>query len=116
VKGSQTMNVISAIFALLGIVAFIVDLNLNGLYRSSFDYYSYLVLLAGNGISIVLLIFTILEFCIAVATANFWCRATRLSSNEAMLIVPSTTQVDLAVPLADLPQPPSYAEVIYDPK
>ena len=37
------MNIISAIFALLGIVAFIVDLNLNGLYRSSFDYYSYLI-------------------------------------------------------------------------
>uniref|UniRef100_A0A8C9N795 Membrane-spanning 4-domains subfamily A member 12-like n=1 Tax=Serinus canaria TaxID=9135 RepID=A0A8C9N795_SERCA len=111
VKGSQTMNVISAIFALLGIVAFIVDLNLNGLYRSSFNYYSYLVLLAGNGISIVLLIFTILEFCIAVATANFWCRATRLSSNEAMLIVPSATRVDLAVPPAELPQPPSYSEL-----
>ncbi|KAM7035135.1 membrane-spanning 4-domains subfamily A member 12-like isoform 2-T2 [Acridotheres tristis] len=42
VKGSQTMNVISAIFALLGIVAFIVDLNLNGLYRST--YYTDLVL------------------------------------------------------------------------
>ncbi|XP_023784192.1 membrane-spanning 4-domains subfamily A member 12-like [Cyanistes caeruleus] len=111
VKGSQTMNVISAIFALLGIVAFIVDLNLNGLYRSNFNYYSYLVLLAGNGISIVLLIFTILEFCIAVATANFWCRATRLSSNEAMLIVPSATRVDLAVPPAELPQPPSYTEL-----
>lgn len=97
--------------------------------------------LAGNGISIVLLIFTILEFCIAVATANFWCRATRLSSNEvggggggrdgsqkttshdpsvshnpdvsqAMLIVPSATRVDLAVPPAELPQPPSYTEVI----
>lgn len=96
----------------------------------------------------MLLIFTILEFCIAVATANFWCRATRLSSNEvgqrlggggpkggvaepwldlrhrppfstapqAMLIVPSATRVDLAVPPADLPQPPSYTEVIYDPK
>ncbi|XP_040415323.1 membrane-spanning 4-domains subfamily A member 12-like isoform X3 [Cygnus olor] len=126
VKGSQTMNVISAIFALLGIVAFIVDLNLNGLYRSGFDYYSYLVLLslgsadgafptlelAGNGISIVLLIFTILEFCIAVATANFWCRATRLSSNEAMLIVPSATRADLAVPPAELPQPPSYTELV----
>lgn len=48
VKGSQTMNVISAIFALLGIVAFIVDLNLNGLYRSSFNYYSYLVLVGGS--------------------------------------------------------------------
>uniref|UniRef100_A0A493TJI2 Membrane spanning 4-domains A12 n=1 Tax=Anas platyrhynchos platyrhynchos TaxID=8840 RepID=A0A493TJI2_ANAPP len=46
VKGSQAMNVISAIFALLGIVAFIVDLNLNGLYRSGFDYYSYLVLVS----------------------------------------------------------------------
>lgn len=44
VKGSQTMNVISAIFALLGIVAFIVDLNLNGLYRSNFNYYSYLIM------------------------------------------------------------------------
>ncbi|XP_031967824.1 membrane-spanning 4-domains subfamily A member 12-like isoform X2 [Corvus moneduloides] len=49
VKGSQTMNVISAIFALLGIVAFIVDLNLNGLYRSSFNYYSYLVLAGTSG-------------------------------------------------------------------
>lgn len=48
VKGSQTMNVISAIFALLGIVAFIVDLNLNGLYRSSFNYYSYLVLVKSH--------------------------------------------------------------------
>ncbi|XP_042738025.1 membrane-spanning 4-domains subfamily A member 12-like isoform X1 [Lagopus leucura] len=111
VKGSQAMNIISAIFALLGIVAFIIDLNFNGLYRSSDDYYSYLVMLAGNGISIVLLIFTVLEFCIAVATANFWCRATRLSPNEAMLIVPSTTRVDLAVVQAELPQPPSYSEV-----
>lgn len=111
VKGSQATNIISAIFALLGIVAFIIDLNFNGLYRSSDDYYSYLVLLAGNGISIVLLIFTILEFCIAVATANFWCRATRLSPNEAMLIVPSTTRVDLAVVQAELPQPPSYSEL-----
>ena len=48
VKGSQTMNIISAIFALLGIVAFIVDLNLNGLYRSSFNYYNYLVLVSGG--------------------------------------------------------------------
>ncbi|XP_042738027.1 membrane-spanning 4-domains subfamily A member 12-like isoform X3 [Lagopus leucura] len=44
VKGSQAMNIISAIFALLGIVAFIIDLNFNGLYRSSDDYYSYLVM------------------------------------------------------------------------
>ncbi|XP_040556449.1 membrane-spanning 4-domains subfamily A member 12-like isoform X1 [Gallus gallus] len=73
VKGSQATNIISAIFALLGIVAFIIDLNFNGLYRSSDDYYSYLVL--------------------------------------AMLIVPSTTRVDLAVVQAELPQPPSYSEL-----
>ena len=43
------MNVISAIFALLGIVAFIVDLNLNGLYRSSFDDSNYHVLVSKGG-------------------------------------------------------------------
>lgn len=43
---------------------------------------------AGNGISIVLLIFTILEFCIAVATALFWCRATRLNSHEVSILIP----------------------------
>ncbi|XP_019340838.1 membrane-spanning 4-domains subfamily A member 15-like [Alligator mississippiensis] len=115
VKGSQTMNVISAIFALLGITSFIIDLNLNGLYRSEFDYYNYLVM-AGNGISIVLLIFTILEFCIAVATAHFWCRATRANSNEAMLIVPNAVRADPLVPTTELLQPPNYNEVIYDPK
>ncbi|KYO41702.1 membrane-spanning 4-domains subfamily A member 12 isoform B [Alligator mississippiensis] len=109
VKGSQTMNVISAIFALLGITSFIIDLNLNGLYRSEFDYYNYLVM-AGNGISIVLLIFTILEFCIAVATAHFWCRATRANSNEAMLIVPNAVRADPLVPTTELLQPPNYNE------
>uniref|UniRef100_K7GCM1 Membrane spanning 4-domains A12 n=1 Tax=Pelodiscus sinensis TaxID=13735 RepID=K7GCM1_PELSI len=103
VKGSQTMNVISAIFALLGIVAFIIDLNINETE-------------AGNGISIVLLIFTILEFCIAVATALFWCRATRVNSNEAMLIVPNTIRADLLVPTAELPHPPTYNDAVYDPK
>lgn len=32
--------------------------------------------------------------------------------SQAMLIVPSATRVDLAVPPAELPQPPSYSEVI----
>lgn len=32
--------------------------------------------------------------------------------SQAMLIVPSATRVDLAVPPAQLPQPPSYSEVI----
>lgn len=44
------MNIISAIFALLGIVAFIIDLNFNGLYRSSDDYYSYLVMVGGGAL------------------------------------------------------------------
>ncbi|KAG6923801.1 membrane-spanning 4-domains, subfamily A, member 15 [Chelydra serpentina] len=71
---------------------------------------------AGNGISIVLLIFTILEFCIAVATALFWCRATRLNSHESMLIVPNTIRADLMVPTAELPHPPTYNDTAYDLK
>lgn len=34
---------------------------------------------------------------------------------QAMLIVPSATRADLAVPPAELPQPPSYTEVTERP-
>ncbi|ETE63468.1 hypothetical protein L345_10770, partial [Ophiophagus hannah] len=45
VKGSQAMNIISAIFALLGILSFIVDLSRNGPFRSD-DNYKYSLVMA----------------------------------------------------------------------
>ncbi|XP_044278681.1 membrane-spanning 4-domains subfamily A member 15-like [Varanus komodoensis] len=112
VKGSQAMNIISAIFALLGILAFIVDLSIYGPFHSD-DNHHYSLVMTGNRITIVLLTFTIVEFGIASATAYFWCRATRSDSNEAILIEPNTIRTDAEVPSvepsATYPQNPSDA-------
>lgn len=35
---------------------------------------------------------------------------------QTMLIVPNTIRPDLMVPTAELPRPPTYSDVIYDPK
>ncbi|KAM6463492.1 membrane-spanning 4-domains subfamily A member 12-like isoform 2-T2 [Liasis olivaceus] len=114
VKGSQAMNIISAIFALLGILAFIVDLSINGTFHSD-DNYEYSLVMTGNRIAIVLLTFTIVEFCIASATAYFWCRATRSDSNEAILIDPNTIRTDNEIPSVEssIHCPPSSNDVSY---
>uniref|UniRef100_A0ACB8G2U6 Uncharacterized protein n=1 Tax=Sphaerodactylus townsendi TaxID=933632 RepID=A0ACB8G2U6_9SAUR len=44
VKGSQAMNIISAIFALLGILTFIVDLSINGPFYSEDSHHYSLVM------------------------------------------------------------------------
>nr|XP_060627385.1 membrane-spanning 4-domains subfamily A member 15-like isoform X2 [Anolis sagrei ordinatus] len=119
VKGSQAMNIISAIFALLGILAFIVDLSINGPFHSD-DSHQYSLVMTGNRIAIVLLTFTVVEFCIASATAYFWCRATRSDSNEAILIEPNAIRTDTETPsVAESSRsypPNSTNDVNYDPK
>nr|XP_056707501.1 membrane-spanning 4-domains subfamily A member 12-like isoform X3 [Euleptes europaea] len=117
VKGSQAMNIISAIFALLGILTFIVDLSINGPFYSE-DNHHYSLVMTGNRIAIVLLTFTILEFCIASATAYFWCRATRSDSNEAILIEPNTIRTDAEIPSIESSAnyPPNSNDVSYDLK
>ncbi|XP_015269295.1 PREDICTED: membrane-spanning 4-domains subfamily A member 12-like [Gekko japonicus] len=117
VKGSQAMNIISAIFALLGILTFIVDLSINGPFYSE-DSHHYSLVMTGNRIAIVLLTFTILEFCIASATAYFWCRATRSDSNEAILIEPNTIRTDAEIPCIESSAnyPPNSNDVSYDLK
>ncbi|KAJ6654144.1 hypothetical protein lerEdw1_007412, partial [Lerista edwardsae] len=117
VKGSQAMNIISAIFALLGVVAFIVDLSQNWPSYSE-DHHHYSLVMTGNRIAIVLLTFTILEFCIATATAYFWCRATRSDSNEAILFDPNTVRTDTEVQSVEssATYPPNSNDVSYDLK
>ncbi|XP_028593528.1 membrane-spanning 4-domains subfamily A member 15-like isoform X1 [Podarcis muralis] len=118
VKGSQAMNIISAIFALLGILTFIVDLSKNGPFHYDDNHHYSLVMKTGNRIAIVLLTFTIVEFCIASATAYFWCRATRSDSNEAILIEPNTirTDTEAASVESSVTHPPNSNDVSYDLK
>lgn len=65
-KGSKGMNIVSAIFSFIGIILFLVDLSLNG--HPNQDYWA---LIAGRGISAMLMIFSLVEFCITCTTAHF---------------------------------------------
>ncbi|KAH0621092.1 hypothetical protein JD844_022119 [Phrynosoma platyrhinos] len=84
VKWSVGMNIVSAIMALTGISLYIAELIINGYYQPS------LVGSVGLGISALLFLFSLLEFCITVSAAHFGCQAT--CCNNAMIVtyVPHT--------------------------
>ncbi|KAJ7344216.1 hypothetical protein JRQ81_000166 [Phrynocephalus forsythii] len=83
VKGSQAMNIISAIFALLGILAFIVDLSINGPFHSD-DSHQYSLVMTGT-----------ME-CGRVGTQEEGQTPT-ISGPNAILIDPNTIRTDTEV-------------------
>ncbi|XP_006899962.1 PREDICTED: membrane-spanning 4-domains subfamily A member 12 [Elephantulus edwardii] len=66
IKGSLGMNIVSAIFSISGLLLLLVDLIINSDLRQN-DW----ALIGGKGISGILLIFTLLEFCITCTLAHF---------------------------------------------
>uniref|UniRef100_A0A9L0JV00 Membrane spanning 4-domains A12 n=1 Tax=Equus asinus TaxID=9793 RepID=A0A9L0JV00_EQUAS len=81
IKGSLGMNIVSAIFALIGVILLLVDVNINGLPTQDFW-----ALLSGKGISAILIIFSLLEFCITCTTAHF---ATQEIAKWSVLTIPN---------------------------
>ncbi|KAK2499010.1 hypothetical protein MC885_000855, partial [Smutsia gigantea] len=71
IKSSLGLNIVGAIFAFIGIILLLVDVSINGDPRQ--DYWA---VLSGKGISGILIIFSILEFCITCTTAHFANQAT----------------------------------------
>uniref|UniRef100_A0A8C5SGW6 Uncharacterized protein n=1 Tax=Laticauda laticaudata TaxID=8630 RepID=A0A8C5SGW6_LATLA len=79
VKSSVGLNVTSAVMALIGIILYLCEL----IFSSGFMRYQYESSLdaaerlqgVGYGLSSVLLLFSLLEFCIAVSLAHFGCQA-----------------------------------------
>ena len=65
-KSTLIINISSTIFAFVGVILFLCDLNINGYY-----YQDYWMVLSGRGIAGVLAIFSLLEFSIAGAMAYF---------------------------------------------
>ncbi|XP_042311895.1 membrane-spanning 4-domains subfamily A member 8-like [Sceloporus undulatus] len=82
VKWSVGMNIVSAIMALTGISLYIAELIINGHYQP------YLAKSAGLGISALLFLFSLLEFCIAVSSAHFGCQATCCNNEMNVNYVP----------------------------
>ncbi|XP_053881091.1 membrane-spanning 4-domains subfamily A member 8-like [Malaclemys terrapin pileata] len=102
VRGSLGMNITSAIFSAIGIILFLTELIINANY-SSFG------LVAAKGIAVLLLLFTILEFSIAVSTSYFACLAICYTPNTAMLFRPYVANANFGVPSAQMasPAPPT---------
>ncbi|XP_069326749.1 membrane-spanning 4-domains subfamily A member 12-like [Eulemur rufifrons] len=104
IKGSLGMNIVSCIFALLGVIALLVDLSINGILSEQ----SHWAVVSGKGISAMLLIFSLLEFGIACATAHF---AQQIISNtsRAILVIPApTVYVNNPLPPESSFTPPRY--------
>ncbi|XP_032076911.1 membrane-spanning 4-domains subfamily A member 15-like [Thamnophis elegans] len=83
VKSSAGMNITSAIMSLAGIFLYIADLigysvsqRYSSLYpRYSGEYTTDGLSTVGCGLSSVLLLFSVLEFCVTVSLAHFGCQA-----------------------------------------
>ncbi|XP_070582633.1 membrane-spanning 4-domains subfamily A member 15-like [Erythrolamprus reginae] len=89
VKSSVGLNITSAIMALTGIILNLIDLNLSRNYYGRNDQSESLSLISiGFGFSSLLLLFSLLEFCIAVSLAHFGCLATCLDDQPTLVFVP----------------------------
>ncbi|KAB1272678.1 Membrane-spanning 4-domains subfamily A member 12 [Camelus dromedarius] len=66
IKSSLGMNIVSSVFVFIGVILLLVDVSING--QPNQDYWA---VLAGKGISAMLIIFSILEFCLTCTTAYY---------------------------------------------
>lgn len=88
IKGTLGMNIVSAIFALAGVILLLLDQSINGDPKQ--DYWA---LLPGRGISGMLTIFSLLEFSIACATAHS-ANQIIIHANRTVLAVPNVFMIN----------------------
>ncbi|XP_027624771.1 membrane-spanning 4-domains subfamily A member 12-like [Tupaia chinensis] len=107
IKGSLGMNIVSAIFTLPGVILLLLDMILNNQFTIN-----YWALVSGSGISAMLLIFSLLEFCIACATAHF---ASKILANTSrpVVVIPAMYANNSFTPDSSSP-PPAYASLPTD--
>ncbi|XP_058518406.1 membrane-spanning 4-domains subfamily A member 12 [Ochotona princeps] len=91
-KGTLGMNIVSAIFAIPGVIMLLVDVLINGVPEQT-----YWALISGKGISSMLIILSLLVFCINCATAHFARRAIT-ATRRPVVIVPAVYTVGLMAP------------------
>ncbi|XP_011818929.1 PREDICTED: membrane-spanning 4-domains subfamily A member 12 isoform X2 [Colobus angolensis palliatus] len=99
VKGSLGMNIVSSIFAFLGVILLVVDTCIHGLYP--LDYWA---MLSGKGISAMLIIFSFLEVCTACATAYFANQANTMIYTP-VLVTPNTYENNPVIPASSSAPP-----------
>uniref|UniRef100_A0A2D4LXD6 Uncharacterized protein n=1 Tax=Micrurus spixii TaxID=129469 RepID=A0A2D4LXD6_9SAUR len=119
VKSSVGLNITSAVMALTGIILYLCELIFNdGFIRYQYENSlnaSLSLQSVGYGLSSVLLLFSLLEFCIAVSLAHFGCQATCCSDAQpAMVFVPYQVIGGGEVAVEPNPpiSPPTYDSVV----
>ncbi|XP_062973051.1 membrane-spanning 4-domains subfamily A member 8-like [Elgaria multicarinata webbii] len=110
VKCSVGMNITSAVMSFIGIILYIVELAINPVDYLHGYYWTTSV---GTGLSVLLLFFSMLEFCIAVSTAHFGCQAACCKNDQQEVVfVPYTVNGGNVVPTEGIPaSPPPYEPV-----
>uniref|UniRef100_A0A8C4LI50 Membrane spanning 4-domains A8 n=1 Tax=Equus asinus TaxID=9793 RepID=A0A8C4LI50_EQUAS len=107
-NGSLGLNIVSAICSVIGIILFITDLSLipTYAYTDHFPYPDTWGVTPGSAISAVLLIFCILEFCVASTSSHFGCQLVCCQHNNVGVVYP-TVCVSNPVVISEPVNPPS---------
>uniref|UniRef100_A0A8C6E7A2 Membrane spanning 4-domains A8 n=1 Tax=Moschus moschiferus TaxID=68415 RepID=A0A8C6E7A2_MOSMO len=108
-NSSVGFNIVSAIFSMVGISLFIVDLIITPPYAYP-DYHTW-GRVPGMAVSGLLLIFCLLEVCIASASAHFGCQLTCYQTNNVGVVIPNVYVTNPAVIPEPESSPPNYSEV-----
>ncbi|CAH6793765.1 membrane-spanning 4-domains subfamily A member 8 [Phodopus roborovskii] len=90
-NGSVGLNIFSAICSAVGVILFITDMSISGtyIYPSDYPYYDNRVSDTGMAISGVLLIFCLLELCIASVLSHFGCQVACCQYNNVDVVIPN---------------------------
>ncbi|XP_058383381.1 membrane-spanning 4-domains subfamily A member 8-like [Diceros bicornis minor] len=106
-NGSLGLNIVSAICSVVGIILFITDLSLASTSAYSERYYCHAWgVTPGMAISAVLLIFCLLELCIACTSSHFGCQLVCCQQNNVGVVYPKV-YVPNPVVIAEPANPPS---------
>nr|XP_028688732.1 membrane-spanning 4-domains subfamily A member 12 isoform X2 [Macaca mulatta] len=95
VKGSLGMNIVSSIFAFIGVILLVVDMCIHGPYQR---------VPSRQGISAMLMIFSLLEVCTACVTAYFANQADT-TTNMPVLVIPNTYENNPVTPASSSAPP-----------
>lgn len=118
VRGSLGLNITSSVFAAVGLILTSISLSINSLdhfhcsYPEKSDYCSTINTII-LGMEAVVLILTLLEFCIAVSLSSFGCKVLCYNSGQVLFILPSNPRMAEAAPSAAFStelMPPTYQE------
>ncbi|XP_077177213.1 membrane-spanning 4-domains subfamily A member 8-like [Paroedura picta] len=102
VQCSVGMNITSAVMALVGVILYISELSI----QYSYSYRNPV----GLGLGVLLLLFSLLEFCITVSTAHFGCQVACCKNDPTMVLVPYTVNSGVAYPGGNPAPPVAHAE------